>query len=86
MVNRLTEEEDLKYRKMASNCFGSNCPSRVNNGFNSDFKISSLYNTGHNKCKELLSTNLQFKLDKNPTWPWITNGVSTVEQGLMGHL
>jgi hypothetical protein len=40
-----------------------------NNGFKSDLKVSSLYNTGHNKCKELLPTKLQFKVDKNPTWP-----------------
>jgi hypothetical protein len=26
-------------------------------------------NIGHNKCKELLLTKLQFKVDKNPTWP-----------------
>jgi hypothetical protein len=31
-------------------------------GFNSDLKVSSLYNTGHNKCKELLPTKLQFSL------------------------
>jgi hypothetical protein len=32
-----------------------------------------LYNTGHNKCKELLPTKPQFKVGKNPTWPgfWI---------------
>ena len=27
-----------------------------------------MYNTGYNKCKELLPTKLQFKVDKNPTW------------------
>ena len=27
-----------------------------------------IYNTGRNKCKELLSTKLQFKVEKNPTW------------------
>jgi hypothetical protein len=39
-----------------------------NSRFNSDLKVSSLYNTSHNKCKELLPTKLQFKVDKNPTW------------------
>jgi hypothetical protein len=34
----------------------------------SDFKVSSLYNIGNNKCKELLPTKLQFEVDKNPTW------------------
>jgi hypothetical protein len=24
---------------------------------------------GHNKCKEILPTKLQYKVDKNPTWP-----------------
>jgi hypothetical protein len=40
----------------------------VNSGFNSDFKVFSVYNTGHNKYKELLPTKFQFKVDKNPTW------------------
>jgi hypothetical protein len=31
-------------------------------------KVSSPYNTGHNKCKELFPTKLHFKIDKNPTW------------------
>jgi hypothetical protein len=31
-----------------------------NNGFNSDLKVSSPYNIGHNKWKELLPTKLQF--------------------------
>jgi hypothetical protein len=44
-------------------------PLGVNNGFNNDLKVSSLYKTGHNKYKEFLSTKFQFKLDKNPTWP-----------------
>jgi hypothetical protein len=35
---------------------------------NSDFKVSSLYNTSYNKWKVLLPTKLQFKDDKNPTW------------------
>jgi hypothetical protein len=47
--------------------------SGFNSGFNSDLKVSSLYNTGHNKCKGLFPTKLQFKVDKNPMWPgsWI---------------
>jgi hypothetical protein len=32
-------------------------------------KVSSIYNIGHNKCKGLLPTKLQFKADKNPKWP-----------------
>jgi hypothetical protein len=40
----------------------------IKSGFNSYLKVSSLYNTGHNKYKELLPTKLQFKVDKNPTW------------------
>jgi hypothetical protein len=47
---------------------------------------STLYNIGHNKCKELLPTKLQFNLNKNPTWPKITDVVSTVEQGLLTRL
>jgi hypothetical protein len=43
----------------------------------------SLHNIGHNKCKELLPQQLQLNLDKNPTWPRITNVVSTMEQGLL---
>jgi hypothetical protein len=35
----------------------------------SDLNISLQYNISYNKCKELLPTRLQFKLDKNPTWP-----------------
>ena len=31
-----------------------------NNGFNSNLKVSTLYNIGHNKCKELPPTKLQF--------------------------
>jgi hypothetical protein len=38
-------------------------------------KVSSLYNIGHNKCKELFPTKLQFKVDKNPMWMKITNDV-----------
>jgi hypothetical protein len=45
-------------------------------------KVSSLYNAGHNKCKELFPTKLQFKVDKNPPWPKINDVVSTVEQTL----
>jgi hypothetical protein len=52
--------------------------------FNSDLKVSSLYNTGHNKCNELLPTKLQSNLDKNPTWPRIT--VFIVEQCLLARL
>jgi hypothetical protein len=48
---------------------------QVNNGFTSDLKISSLHNTNHNKCKELLPTKLQFNLDKNPTWSRISDAV-----------
>jgi hypothetical protein len=44
---------------------------------------SSIYNTSH---KELLPTKLQFKLDKNPTWPRITDVVSTIERGLLARL
>jgi hypothetical protein len=40
-----------------------------NSSFNSDLKVSWLYNIGHNKWKELLPTKLQFKVDKNPMWP-----------------
>jgi hypothetical protein len=59
-----------------------------NRGFNSDLKVSSLYNIGHNKWKALLSTKLQFKDDKNPTWRRILVGCcwmlfSTVEKGLL---
>jgi hypothetical protein len=55
------------FKKGLKMAFG---PLGVNNDFNSSFnnlKVSSLYNTGHNKCKELLPTKLQFKVDKNPT-------------------
>ena len=40
----------------------------------------------HNKCKELLPTKFQFKIDKNPIWPRITDVVSTVKQGLLACL
>jgi hypothetical protein len=39
---------------------------QVDNGFSSDFKVS-LYNTGHNKCKELLPPKLHFNFCENPT-------------------
>jgi hypothetical protein len=43
-----------------------------------------LYNTDHNKCKELLPTKLQFNLDKNPTWPRINDVVSNYKTGSIG--
>jgi hypothetical protein len=49
-------------------------------------KVSLQYNIGHYKCKEILSTKLQVKVHKNPTWPRITDVVSSVEQGLMAPL
>jgi hypothetical protein len=49
-------------------------------------KVSLLYNIGHNKCKELLPTKLQFKLKENPTWPRITNVVLHYKAGLLAHL
>ena len=52
---------------------------QVNNGFNSDFnsdlKVSSLYNIGHNKQKALPLTKLQFKADKDPRWHRILDAV-----------
>jgi hypothetical protein len=48
--------------------------------------VSSLYNIGHNKCKELLLTKLQFKMDKNPTWcgSWmLLDALFLVEKGLL---
>jgi hypothetical protein len=39
--------------------------SGYNSGFNSNPKVSSLYNTGHNKRKELLPTKLQFNVAMN---------------------
>jgi hypothetical protein len=35
--------------------------------------VVTLYNTGHNKCKELFPTKLQFNLNMNPIWPRITD-------------
>ena len=49
-------------------------------------KVSSLYNIGDKKCKELLPTKLQFEVDKNPTWTKIFDVVSTIENGLMSCL
>jgi hypothetical protein len=49
-------------------------------------KVSSLYNIGHNKCKELLPTKFQFKVDKNPTWrgSWmLLDALFHVEKGLL---
>jgi hypothetical protein len=46
-----------------------------NSGFNSDLKVSSMYNTGHNKWKVPLPTKLQFKDDKNPTWRRVLDAV-----------
>jgi hypothetical protein len=47
---------------------GTYGPLGVNNGFNSDLKVASLFNISHNKRKELLPKELQFKVDKNPMW------------------
>jgi hypothetical protein len=49
-------------------------------------KVSPLYNISHKKCKELLPTKLQFKVDKNPTWTRIIDVVSTIKKGLLAHL
>jgi hypothetical protein len=49
-------------------------------------KVSSLYNIGHNKCKELFPTKIQFEMDKNPMWPRIIDVVSNMEQGLLARL
>jgi hypothetical protein len=57
-----------------------------NSGFNSDLKVSSLYNTGHNKCKELLPTKTSIKVDKNPTWlgSWmLLDALFTKEKGML---
>ena len=53
-----------------------------------DLKVSSLYNIGHKKCKELVPTKLQFKMDKNPKLLRIRiiDIVSTVEQGLLAYI
>jgi hypothetical protein len=51
-----------------------------------DLKVSSLYNTSHKKCKELVPTKLQFKMDKNPKLLRIIDIVSTVEQGVLACL
>jgi hypothetical protein len=48
-------------------------------------KVSSLYNIGHNKCRELLSTKVQFRMDKNPTCTRITY-VSIEKKGLLACL
>jgi hypothetical protein len=56
--------------------------------YGSDLKVSSLYNIGHNKCKELLPTKLQFKVNKNLTWhgSWILLDVlSPVKKSLLPH-
>jgi hypothetical protein len=53
--------------------------------YDSDLKVSSLYNFGHNKCKELLPKKLQFNLDKNPMWPRIIDVVSIEEQVLLAY-
>jgi hypothetical protein len=38
---------------------------------------------GHNKYKELFSTKLKIKVDKNPTWPRIIDAISALEHGLL---
>jgi hypothetical protein len=48
--------------------------------------VSSLNNTSDNKCKELLPTKLQFKVNKKPMWIGITDVVSIVEKGQLAHL
>jgi hypothetical protein len=53
----------------------TSCTNTSKSGFNSDLKVLSLYNTDHNKCKELLPTKFQFNLDKNLTWPRILDVV-----------
>jgi hypothetical protein len=56
------------------------------NRFEMGIVVSTLYNTGHNKYKELLPTKLHFNLDQNLRWPRITDVISTIEQGVLSHL
>jgi hypothetical protein len=45
------------------------------------FKVSSMYNTEYNKCKDLFSKWLQFIVDKNSTWTRIIHVDSTLVKG-----
>jgi hypothetical protein len=45
-----------------------------------------MYNISYNKCKELLPTTLQFKVDKNPKWrgSWmLLDAFFPIEKGML---